>query len=179
MPALFALGQHPALVSADSKLQELAVTSEAWVSEVDALARPLLFAFLDDLYVVTEPDIARNAFDIVTGEVESIAGIRTNLGKLQLYCKAGGPCPPGFEDFQAQRAIEAQPIWICDAPQIEHRGIVILGSPLGTEEFCKAHAEKRMKIEQELLDWIPQVPTLQIAWLLLYFCAAQRANHLI
>jgi len=179
MPALFALGQHPALVSADSKLQELAVTSEAWVSEVDALVRPLLFAFLDDLYVVTEPDIARKAFDIVTGEVERIAGIRTNLGKLQLYCKAGGPCPPGFEDFQAQRAIEAQPIWTCDAPQIEHRGIVVLGSPLGTEEFCKAHAEKRMKIEQELLDWIPQVPTLQIAWLLLYFCAAQRANHLI
>ena len=63
------------------------------------MVRPLLFAFLDDLYVVTEPDIARKAFDIVTGEVERIAGIRTNLGKLQLYCKAGDHCPPGFEVF--------------------------------------------------------------------------------
>ena len=41
---------------------------------------PLLFAFLDDLYLVTVRDIARQAFDIVTGEVERIAGIRTNLG---------------------------------------------------------------------------------------------------
>ena len=36
-----------------------------------------------------------------------------------------------------------------------------------------------MTIEQELLDWIPKLPTLQVAWLLLYYCAAQRANHLI
>ena len=177
MPALFAIGQHSALVSADSKLQNLMVTHSAnWVEE--QYFKPLLFAFLDDLYVVTVRDIARAAFDVVTSEVENIAGIKTNLGKLQLYSEAGGSCPPGFDDFQAHRAIDS-PIWTMDAPQLENRGIVVLGSPLGSVEFCKAHADKRMQVEQQLLDWIPKIPTVQIAWLLLYFCAAQRANHLI
>ena len=175
MPALFALGQHPALASADEKLQEICFVHRT----EEEYFKPLLFAFLDDLYVVTTREMARRAFDVVTGEVERIAGIRTNLGKLQLYSQAGGPCPPGFDDFLAERAVDAKPIWTCDAPQIEHRGIVVLGSPLGTVEFCKAHAEARMAVEQVLLDWIPKVPTLQIGWLLLYFCAATRANHLI
>ena len=179
MPALFALGLHSALVSSDDKLQELMFESGPIPEDGEGYFTPLLFAFLDDLYLVTVRDIARQAFDIVTGEVERIAGIRTNLGKLQLYCKNGGACPQGFEDFQALRAVDAQPIWTGDAPQLEKRGIVVLGSPLGTVEFCKAHAAKRMKVEQELLDWIPRVPNLQVAWLLLYFCAAQRANHLI
>ena len=177
MPALFALGQHPALVTADEKLQQLAVGTDAWLEE--DYIRPLLFAFLDDLYVVTVRAMARQAFDVVTEEVANQAGIRTNLGKLQLYSKEGGACPPGFEDFQALRAENTTPIWTCDAQNIKHRGIVVLGSPLGTVEFIKAHAEKRMNIEQQFLDWIPRVPTLQIAWLLLYYCAAQRANHLI
>ena len=177
MPALFALGQHPALATAEVKLQQLAVGTDAWLE--GAYFSPLLFAFLDDLYVVAAREIARQAFDVVTEEVANQAGIRTNLGKLQLYSKEGGACPPGFDDFQALRAENTTPIWTCDAPHNYQRGIVVLGSPLGTEEFIKAHAEKRMGIEQQLLDWIPRLPTLQIAWLLLYYCAAQRANHLI
>ena len=176
MPALFALGQHPALVAAEEKL---AILNFDECSIAENFFTPLLFAFLDDLYVVCNREIARKAFDIVTAEVASIAGIRTNLGKLQLYSKAGGPCPPGFEDFQALRGVEEQPIWTCDAHEISKRGIVVLGSPLGTVEFCTAFADKRMKVEQELLDWIPKLPTLQVAWLLLYYSAAQRANHLI
>ena len=176
MPALFALGQHSALVSADNKLQALTFESANLIEE--EYFKPLLFAFLDDLYVVTVREMARQAFDVVTGEVERIAGIRTNLGKLQLYSKEGGACPPGFDELQAVRAVDS-PIWTLDAPQIEKRGITVLGSPLGSEEYCKAHAEKRMQIEQEFLNWIPKLPTVQIAWLLLYFCAAQRANHLI
>lgn len=168
MPALFALGQHAALVSSDQKLQELMAEKTDWVAD---FFKPLLFAFLDDLYVVTDRVMARQAFDVVTGEVERIAGIRTNLGKLQLYSKNGGSCPQGFEDFPS--------VWTCDAPDTKNRGIVVLGSPLGTVEFCKAHAEKRMIVEEQFLDWIPKLPTFQVAWLLLYFCAAQRANHLI
>ena len=83
MPALFALGQHPALASADEKLQEICFVHRT----EEEYFKPLLFAFLDDLYVVTTREMARRAFDVVTGEVERIAGIRTNLGKLQLYSK--------------------------------------------------------------------------------------------
>ena len=174
---LFVLGERSALASSDEKLQH--VMTDSANSGVEELFNPLLFAFLNDLNVATVRNKARQAFDIVSSKVARIAGIRTNLGKPQLCSKDGGPCFPGCDDFQAFRAIDAQPLWACDAPQIKSRGIVAPGSPPGTGEFCKAHAEKRtMNIEQQLLDWIPQVPTLQIAWLL-YFCEAQRERHLI
>ena len=95
-------------MTADEKLQQLAVGTDAWLEE--DYIRPLLFAFLDDLYVVTVRAMARQAFDVVTEEVANQAGIRTNLGKLQLYSKEGGACPPGFEDFQALRAENTTPI---------------------------------------------------------------------
>ena len=36
-----------------------------------------------------------------------------------------------------------------------------------------------MKDEQHLLNMLPKLPDLQCAWLLLYFSAAARANHLL
>ena len=64
-PALYALGQHDALVAADAQL------------------RPgeCLAAFLDDVYVVTTPARAREALDVVTSSIETRAGVAVNLGK--------------------------------------------------------------------------------------------------
>ena len=139
----------------------------------------LLVAFLDDLYAVTEKDRTRKTFDIVTTAVEEHAGIRTNLGKLQLYSTAGGEAPAGFEDFQDKRAENEAKIWTSDSPQPQDRGIVVLGSPLGSPEFCEAFAEKRMEKEQALLDWLPKLEDCQVAWPLLFFCAVPRANHIL
>ena len=49
MPALYALGQHEALVEARGQLQE----------------GKLLAAFLDDTYVISSPSRARDVFDTV------------------------------------------------------------------------------------------------------------------
>ena len=163
MPALFALGQHAALVAAKNDMHH----------------DDLLVAFLDDLYAVTEKDRTRKTFDIVTTAVEKHAGIRTNLGKLQLYSEAGGDPPPGFEEFQEKRAENEGRIWTSNCPQLQDRGIVVLGSPLGTVEFCEAFAVKRIEKEQKFLDWLPELEDLQVAWLLLYFCAIPRANHIL
>ena len=57
MPALFALAQHNALAAARSRLHE----------------DDLHFAFLDDLYVVTTRDRAKDAFSVVTEEVSARA----------------------------------------------------------------------------------------------------------
>ena len=65
MPALFALAQHDALVSAAGKLQP----------------NERLFAFLDDLYVVSTPTRAATAFLTVAEEVETHAGVKLHLGK--------------------------------------------------------------------------------------------------
>ena len=71
MPALFALAQHDALVKVSENLHP----------------DDYIFAFLDDLYVVTTKERASEAFGIVTSNVETHAGIKTHLGKLKAWSK--------------------------------------------------------------------------------------------
>ena len=56
---------------------------------------------------------------------------------------------------------------------------MVLGAPLGTQEFVDDHGMKRMAEEKRFLDALPLLPDLQCAWLLLYFCAVPRANYLL
>ena len=155
MPALFALAQHDALIAARAKLHK----------------DDLLFAFLDDLYVVTTRERAREAFNVVTEEVSSKAGIHTHLGKLRLWSKTGGERPPGFEEFDNE-------VWAGGA-ETAKRGIKVLGTPRGHSDFVAAHADKRITDEKRFLDKVAQLGDLQCAWLLLTFCAVPRANHML
>ena len=70
-PALYALGQHAALVAADQRLQP-----------GECLA-----------YVVTTPARARETLDVVTTSIQDLAGVAANLGKTHVYNRAGGPAP--------------------------------------------------------------------------------------
>ena len=155
MPSLFALAQHDSLMAAQSQLNE----------------DDFLLAFLDDLYIVTSHDRARAAFDVVTSEVASGAGVRTHLGKLRLWSKNGGDCPDGFTGFESE-------IWTGNA-QPEYCGIKVLGTPLGHPGFVDAHARGRLEEEQRFLNKLPRLADLQCAWLLLSYCAVPRANHLL
>ena len=58
-------------------------------------------------------------------------------------------------------------------------GFVALGTPIGAPEYVAACARERLEQEQGLLAELPQLPDLQCAWLLLLFCAAPRAQHLL
>ena len=73
MPALFSLGLADSLKRAQARL----------------LPGELLFAYLDDLYVVTKPERAGAAYLIVTDEVRSSCGIEPNLGKTMTWNRAG------------------------------------------------------------------------------------------
>ena len=77
MPALYALAQHDALVTADGNL----------------LPNELILSFLDDLYVVTCRARAYDAFQEVASAVQAHAGVRTHLGKLRAWSSGGGPAP--------------------------------------------------------------------------------------
>ena len=55
----------------------------------------------------------------------------------------------------------------------------VLGAPLGQPAYVQAHLEARAEEEQSFLDLIPDMPDLQSAWVLLLYCAAPRANHLL
>ena len=54
-----------------------------------------------------------------------------------------------------------------------------MGSPLGSLAFIEAHSQKRLEEERKLLDKLNNKLKLQTAWLLLYYCAAPRANHIL
>ena len=147
MPALFALGLHPALQQADELLEE-----GEWLG-----------AFLDDVYLVTTRERARAAFDTVTAQVKAHAGVDVNFGKCAAWSAAGGEAPPGLAEL-------GDKVWRCTQPAAEN-GLVVLGAPLGSAEFVSDLATKRRLEEEVFLRRLLHVPDLQAQWLLLsLFC---------
>ena len=158
-PALFSLGLHKALKEAQDKLPE----------------GDFLVAYLDDVYLCTTRENALQAFRTTTQHVRDHAGIRVHLGKTQCWPKAGGEALEGIPTLDVQGE---GPVWKGDLEPARN-GIVVLGAPLGSELCVRARGEKRLEEEQKLLDTLPHLPDLQCAWLLLYFSAVPRANHLL
>jgi hypothetical protein len=100
MPALYALGQHPALVHAAQHL----------------LPGELLFAYLDDVYAVCRPERATQVFHIVTDALSAFAGVQANLGKCKMWNKGGIP-PPGADTISPD-------VWVGGSPAgPRHQGI--------------------------------------------------------
>ena len=84
MPALFALGRHPALQEVQGHLRD----GEA------------LFAFLDDVNAICQPERARPIFDMLVASLGRDCGIGINLGKTQVWNR-GGVEPQGLQDMGA------------------------------------------------------------------------------
>ena len=121
MPALYALAQHEALVAAAGKLQP-----NEW-----------LFAFLDDLYVVTTKERAEAAFRTVAEEVETKAGVKTHLGKLKAWGSKGGEAPAGLHALSPEA-------WTGNLDE-EKNGLVVLGVPVGRDAFVREHGRQRLE----------------------------------
>ena len=152
-PALYAIGQHAALLAAQSRLQ----------------ADEEVVAFLDDLYVLTTLPRARVARDVVAGAVEAGCGIASNHGKTRIFGWSNAPAPPEVADLGPD-------VWRGDKPP-HHRGFVVLGAPIGHPAFIQAWADERLQEERRFLHELPELLDLQCAWLLLALCASPRANH--
>jgi hypothetical protein len=155
MPVLYALGQADALAHAQSQLQE----------------GDVIFSFLDDIYVITTRARAAEVYQTVAESIESQAGVRSNLGKLEAWSPSGGPAPPGLATISPTS-------WKGDLPEREN-GILVLGVPVGLPAFIATKAEARMTEERRLLESIPRMPDLQCAWALLLYSAVPRANHFL
>ena len=80
MPLLYALGQHAAVTSITSKLED----SEK------------IFAFLDNIYVVCKPHRVAIIFEMIRVELWDHAKIRINDGKTKVW-NNGGITPAGIE----------------------------------------------------------------------------------
>ena len=164
MPLLFALGQRPAL-------------------ELNRQLRPgeLLFAFLDDIYVVCLPDRVGVIFTLLETALWEHARIQ-HAGKTKVWNRAGTrPEACDFLERRAQLVSEQQPRvgrGGDDVPSVE-RGVKILGTPRGHPEYVSHQLRVVCEHQQVLLDRIPDLPDVQSAWALLLHCAAARANYFI
>ena len=158
-PALFSLGLHDALHAAQQDLED----------------GDFLVAYLDDVYLCTTKANALQAFNTTAAHLERHAGIRVHLGKTQCWAKGGGNAPPGIETLNVPGE---DPVWKGNLEAAKN-GMVVLGAPLGGEAFVSAKGTKRLEEEKKLFDALPHLPDLQCAWLLFYFSAAPRANHLL
>ena len=77
----------------------------------------------------------------------------------------------GFESFE--------PSFRKPGLKRKENGLKVVGTPIGTPEFIAKHGERIVVDEAQLLQSLPMLASLQAAWLLLYFCAVPRINHLL
>ena len=123
MPALYALGQHPALLQAHAALSP----------------GEDLYAYLDDIYVTCQPKRAGPAFTALGTALWERANIRVHLGKTRAW-NAAGEEPSALLDAlpAAARADAWAGSWARPPAQ---QGITVLGTPLG-------HAARALLLSQ-------------------------------
>ena len=116
MPLLFSLGQHPALVAVQQQLRE----------------GEYLFACLDDIHVVTEPDRVRIVVGLLENALWAWAGISIHQGKTKIWNRAGVE-PPGCHILERVARIEDPSAHVWRGPELpaELQGLNILGHPVG------------------------------------------------
>ena len=86
MPALFALEQHRTLAHVQEQLRD----------------DEYIFAYLDDIYALCEPDRVSSIFAEIREALLLHAGIRINLGKTKVW-NAAGAKPTDVEAISEER----------------------------------------------------------------------------
>ena len=119
-------------------------------------------AFLDDIYMVCEPERVRPLYNILGAALHREAGTSLHTVKTRVWNRGG---------IVKARVEELGPdVWNCD-------GIEVLGTLLGTAQFVASLVEERIAEERRLWEAIPSVPDLQCAWQILVQSANPRSNH--
>ena len=156
MPASFALALAPALRSFQEELHP----------------GEHVRAFLDDIYVTTSPARTASVLSRLEHHLFASLHIRLHAGKTRVWNSAGVrpphlPPPP-----------EGSTTWVGDsALPPQDRGLRVLGSPLGTDEYVAAQLQHLSVQHRALLQLLPGIHDLQVSWLLLLFCASPRVHY--
>ena len=156
MPALFALGQRPALREVQRQLAP----------------NEYLMAFLDDIYVAVTPQRVRPVYDLLATHLHHHARIHLNQGKTRVWNAAGAE-PPNIASLGPD-------VWVGN-PNLPatHQGLTVLGAPVGSSMFVQHQLQHTLHTHQQLLQRIPTLDDLQASWLLLLFCASPRSTYLL
>ena len=136
MPALYALAQHPALVAVQDQLLD----GEA------------LFAFLDDIYIVANPERVRPLLDALSAALWEHARVQLHAGKTRIW-NAAGEEPPSIADLTRD---VSEPVWVGDwsLPPAQ-QGLLVLGAPLGHEAYIR----ERLRLKRAEHDVAQPYPT--------------------
>ena len=120
MPLLFAVGQHSALEEASAQL----------------LPGEHLFAFHDDIYMVTMPERVGAVYAIVEEQLRTRARIRIHGGKTKVWNRGGERL--AICDVLERIARVQNPqtvVWRGSDIPSHQQGITVLGTPLGHVDF--------------------------------------------
>ena len=123
-----------------------------------------LFAFLDDVCIIASPARTRTIYNLVQDRLHTMAGIQLHQGKTRVWNREG-TCPADLEDL-------GEEVW-------SPRGVKILGTPIGSQEFVRSLGVERLQEEQRLWEAVSWVPDLQCAWQILLQCAGPRCHHFV
>ena len=164
MPLLFSLGQHAALQAAHSRMR----------------AGETLFAFLDDVFFVVQPDRVGEVYQVVEQELYRHSRITIHTGKTQVWNSAGDrpEACDALERITSASDPDAR-VWKGPGLLTSEHGVRVLGTPLGHIDFVAAQLTEKLAEHEALLARIPLVKDLQSAWALLLHCAGGRANYLL
>ena len=146
MPLLFSIGIQQAL------------------EEVAAAMLPgeQLSAFLEDVYMLCQPDRVGPLYKLLEEALLRNAGIHLHQEKTKTWNRAG-VVPEDIHEV-------GDDVW-------HPEGINVLGTPIGSGHFITQKMEERIEKERDLWRAIPTVPDLQCSWQLLLQSANPRANH--
>jgi len=152
MPALFCLALKPALLEMNAHLP----------------GGCFAVAYFDDIYVITDPEHARPAYDIMKEVLHRTCHIDVNIGKLAAWSKRKQAAPPGIAELGPE-------VWKYELPDAQC-GLKIVGTPFGSAAFIEDFTTVLIEKETKLVTLLPLFSSLQCAWtiLYLYYCAIPR-----
>ena len=109
-----------------------------------------MFAFLDNFYVISLPERTHAIFDVVRTSLRLHAGIEIHLGKTKMW-NAAGEEPPNTSELQPAADAKVDPMWTGNwALPPERQGLVVLGTPVGRDEYVR-HLLRNKRLEHDRL----------------------------
>ena len=129
----------------------------------------MLFAFLDDTYVLSRGDRTRPIFNLLAVKVHLQASIRLHASKTRTWNMSEAR-PPDVDDL-------GPGVWHGEGGgKGAHQGV---GHASWFRSLVQSHTDGRLEEEHKLWEAVGWVPDAQCAWQILVQCARPRCHHLI
>ena len=144
-PLLFALALQPLLLELDKGRSEHGLQ--------------LVYSYLDDLILAGDQQQVARAFHFLKGAASQM-GLEFNTSKCEVIPAAG-------RNATIRKDLFPNSVIYQDDGNFE-----LLGGPIGSEDFCNQHTQKRVDKASELLNALGELPDPQVALTLLRNCAS-------